>query len=170
MRYLIVSDIHGSVSGANRTKDLVKRENPDVLIILGDILHGARDEDDLHVASILLSLPCGLLLVKGNCDYSSDENILKTSLPTSRRLDFGLHSVYLMHRPPYASFPINDLVMHGHTHVKRLEKVEGVYYFNPGSISLPRDDGPGYGLFDGKRISLYDALTYELIASEALNY
>ena len=160
MRYLIFSDIHGSVSGVNRLIDIVKKEKPDCVILLGDILHGGYDEDDYYVCQQLKLLPCGVLAVRGNCDYSSDERLLGFSLPLTRNIPFknGLHTIYLMHRPPMISIPIGDVVMHGHTHRKMLTKEEGVIYFNPGSISLPRDDGPGYGILENDKLILMDAL------------
>ena len=168
MLYLIVSDLHGSTSGMKRLKEIVLAEKPDVLLMLGDMLHGAFDEDDFYCAKELKCLPCGLLGVRGNCDYSYDEKQLGITLPTARRIDFGLHSLYLMHRPPELSFCAGDVVLYGHTHRKRLEKVRGVYLFNPGSIALPRDDGPGYGLFNGKKLILKDALTQGLLAEEKI--
>ena len=166
MRYLIVSDLHGSVSGMKRLSDIVKKEKPDVLWMLGDMLHGAHDEDDRRVAFELKTLPCGLVGVRGNCDFSSDEKLLNISLPMSRKIDFGVHSVYLIHRLPSFMLPPGDVLMYGHTHYKRLEKIKGSILFNPGSIGLPRDDGPGYGVFDEKRLILKDGLTQDIIRIE----
>ncbi|MCR5079545.1 MAG: YfcE family phosphodiesterase [Bacilli bacterium] len=165
MKYVVFSDIHGSTQGVNRLVSICKEEKPDCLILLGDILHGGYDEDDYYVARELKLLTCGILGVRGNCDYSMDERTLGIPLPLTRNIPFGngLHTVYLMHRPPIISFPPGDIVMFGHTHRKMLEKEDGVIYFNPGSISLPRDDGPGYGIMEDNRLILMDALKREII-------
>ena len=165
MRYLVASDLHGSSSGARRLQEIVKKENPDVLLLLGDILRGGRDEDTYYAANILHALPCGILAVKGNCDYSLDSEILGFELPLVRQIPFrnNLHTLYASHHPLGFPLPPGDISMHGHTHVKRLESVKGVIYFNPGSIAYPRDDGPGYGIFDGYKLQLFDALDFSLI-------
>lgn len=163
MRYLIVSDLHGSVSGMGKIEQLVEEEKPDTLILLGGILHGGYDEDSYAVANRLKFLPCGKLAVRGNCDYAYDSELLGIELPLTRTFEYQGHTVYLMHRPPVISFPPSSIVMHGHTHCKKLESFKGVTYFNPGSIAHPRDDGPGYGLLENGHLLLRDALDFCLI-------
>lgn len=170
MRYLIISDLHGSSSGARRIESIVNDEKPDTILILGDILHHGSDEDAYYAASILRSLPCGLLAVKGNCDYSSDEDLLQSELPNIRQFPFHLnHTVYMMHHPMGFPLPPGDIFMHGHTHTKRMESIRGAIYFNPGSIAYPRDDGPGYGILTEEKLQLKDALTREVIQEIILN-
>ena len=59
MKLLIVSDIHGSGYYADKLKDIAIKENPDKIILLGDIYyHGPRNEltqeyNPMHVAEIL---------------------------------------------------------------------------------------------------------------------
>jgi predicted phosphodiesterase len=44
MKYLIVSDIHGSLAAAERILELFAAHKPDFLLILGDVLyHGPRN-------------------------------------------------------------------------------------------------------------------------------
>ena len=44
MKYLIASDIHGSMYYTNKIKSLIKKENPDKVILLGDLYyHGPRN-------------------------------------------------------------------------------------------------------------------------------
>lgn len=169
MRYLIVSDLHGSTSGVRRIEDIVRKEKPETLLMLGDMLHHGYDEDAYYAASLLRSLPCGLLGVKGNCDYSSDEELLSTELPNIRQIPFRVnHTIYLMHHPMGFPLPPGDIFMHGHTHTKRMESLRGAVYFNPGSIAYPRDDGPGYGILTEERLQLKDALTREIIQEISL--
>ncbi|MBQ4254788.1 MAG: metallophosphoesterase family protein [Bacilli bacterium] len=171
MRYLIVSDLHGSSSGARRIQEIVARVKPDTLLMLGDILRGGRDEDSYYAASVLQSLPCGILAVKGNCDYSIDGETIGVELPLVRQISFAnnRHTAYLSHHPLGFPLPPGDISMHGHTHVKRLEIIKGAIYFNPGSIAYPRDDGVGYGIFDEHKLQLFDALKESLIQEVSLD-
>ena len=44
MKYLVFSDIHGSAFYAKKIKELVNKENPDKVILLGDLYyHGPRN-------------------------------------------------------------------------------------------------------------------------------
>ena len=74
MKVLVASDIHGSGYYAERLKEICKKENPDKIVLLGDLYyHGPRNElsqeyNPMKVASILNSMKDKLLVVRGNCD------------------------------------------------------------------------------------------------------
>ena len=80
-KYLIISDIHGSNYYANKINEICKRENPDKIILLGDLYyHGPRNPlpkeyNPMKVAELLNSLKEKILCVKGNCDAEVDEMI-----------------------------------------------------------------------------------------------
>ena len=45
MKALIFSDIHGSLNAASRVDELIKKHNPDFILLLGDLLyHGPRND------------------------------------------------------------------------------------------------------------------------------
>ena len=73
MKYLIVSDIHGSLYYANKIKSLIKKENPDKIILLGDLYyHGPRnpfpqDYNPKMVCEYFNSIKKNLIAIKGNC-------------------------------------------------------------------------------------------------------
>ena len=54
------------------------------------------------------------------------------------------------------------IVFYGHTHVAKVEKEQGIYFINPGSISQPRGDlrVGSYAIYEknneGEKISFYD--------------
>ena len=55
MKYLVFSDIHGSMHYFNYAKDLIDKENPDKIILLGDLYyHGPRNP--LPLIAIILSV------------------------------------------------------------------------------------------------------------------
>ena len=82
MKYLIVSDIHGSKDSANIIKDKFLSQKCDKIILLGDILyHGPRNDlpESYHpksVITILNELSNNIIAVKGNCDAEVDQMVL----------------------------------------------------------------------------------------------
>lgn len=150
MKYLIASDIHGSLYFAKLLKQRFEEEKAERLVLLGDILyHGPRndipkDYDTKAVAALLNGLKENILCVRGNCDAEVDQMML--SFPVL--CDFGVISdgdrlIYLTHGhkynkdnpPPVKS---GDIVLSGHTHVPVHEVLGGVLYLNPGSVSIPK--------------------------------
>lgn len=81
MKYLVVSDIHGSSYYANKIKEIYKNERPDKIILLGDLYyHGPRNPltkeyNPMEVAKILNNFKDIVLCTKGNCDAEVDEMI-----------------------------------------------------------------------------------------------
>ena len=72
MKYLVVSDIHGSLFYANKILDIIKNEKVNKLILLGDLYyHGPRnklpeDYNPMEVSKLLNSLKDIIYCVKGN--------------------------------------------------------------------------------------------------------
>ena len=81
MKVLVISDIHGSSYYAKKIKEINKKEEPDKIIVLGDLYyHGPRNEltqeyKPMEVAKILNSLKEKLIVIKGNCDSEVDQTI-----------------------------------------------------------------------------------------------
>ena len=82
MRYLVVSDIHGSRSGAALVPELFHELHADAILCLGDVLyHGPRnnlpeDYAPKEVISILNPLAPHIFAVRGNCDAEVDQMVL----------------------------------------------------------------------------------------------
>ena len=81
MKVVVASDIHGSSYYAERLKEIVNLENPEKVVLLGDLYyHGPRNDltqeyAPMKVAEILNEMKEKLLVVKGNCDAEVDEMI-----------------------------------------------------------------------------------------------
>lgn len=138
MKVLIVSDSHRK--NENLKKVLAKmRGSHDRMVHLGDC------ECDPKLIEEMAG--CPLDIVRGNCDWGRDE------LPLSKIVDFEGHRALLMHGHQAGSFLSHDalrgmarandveIVMYGHTHVPVIDHQEGIWIVNPGSVSLPRQDG-----------------------------
>ena len=82
MKLLIASDLHGSSFYVEKLIRRVEAENPDKILLLGDLLyHGPRNAlpelyDTSAVAKILNQRKNMLLCVRGNCDTEVDQMVL----------------------------------------------------------------------------------------------
>lgn len=136
MKILIVSDTHGREQHLLET---IQRVSPiDMLIHLGDFEGGEE--------SIRAMADCPVEFVSGNNDFF-------TSIPKEKIIKVGDYSIMLTHGHRYSvAYSLNllweeakrnyaDVVMYGHTHIPYIEKHKGIWFVNPGSISLPRQDG-----------------------------
>ena len=148
MKVLVISDIHGSAYYAKKIKEIVEKENPDKIILLGDLYyHGPRNDlsqeyNPMEVAEILNSLKDKLLVVKGNCDAEVDEMISDFKFEEYLLLDINGKKIYFNHGHKYniENIPYEDfeILIYGHIHQGFIQEKEGYLFANPGSISLPK--------------------------------
>ena len=151
MKLVIASDIHGSAYWCDRLCKLIEQENPDRIVLLGDLLyHGPRndlprDYAPKQVIPMLSALKEKILAVRGNCEAEVDQMVLPFHcMADYALLDCGGISMYLTHGhhanpdalPP---LPEGSVFLSGHTHVKLDKIVGGVRCLNPGSVSIPKD-------------------------------
>ena len=160
MKLVIASDIHGSAYWCGRLCELIEQENPDRIVLLGDLLyHGPRndlprDYAPKQVIPMLSALKEKILAVRGNCEAEVDQMVLPFHcMADYALLDCGGISMYLTHGhhanpdalPP---LPEGSVFLSGHTHVKLDKVVEGVRCLNPGSVSIPKDGSHSCIIFD----------------------
>ena len=167
MKVLVISDIHGSGYYAERIKEINEREQPDKIILLGDIYyHGPRNDlsqeyNPMKVAEILNGLKDKLLVVRGNCDAEVDEMISEFKFNDHILMEINGKKCYFTHghkynieKIPYDDF---DIMMYGHIHQGFIQEKEGFVFANPGSISLPKcNTAHSYIIFDNNMIILKD--------------
>ena len=148
VKAVIVSDIHGSYYYAQRLKEIVEKENPDKVILLGDLYyHGPRNDlsqeyNPMEVSKILNAMKDKLLVVKGNCDAEVDEMISEFRFEDHLNLELNGKRIYFTHGHKYniENIPYEDfeILIYGHIHIGFIEEKEGYLFANPGSISLPK--------------------------------
>lgn len=152
MKLMIASDIHGSAYYCREMLEAFGREAPDKLLLLGDILyHGPRndlpkDYAPKEVISLLNARKNQLLCVRGNCDTEVDQMVLEFPiladyciLYVKNRMIFATHGHHF-NKTAMPPMQPGDILLHGHTHVPAWESMEsGNMYFNPGSVSLPKE-------------------------------
>ena len=163
MKLMIASDLHGS---AYYCKQLVKayhREQPDKLLLLGDLLyHGPRndlprDYAPKEVIEMLNEIGSQLLCVRGNCEAEVDQMVLKFPVMADYAwLSVNGIDIFATHGhlhneqnpPPLTN---NAVLLCGHTHVPAFRRHDGFVYINPGSLSIPKERSEhSYMILDGK--------------------
>jgi putative phosphoesterase len=181
MKLMIASDIHGSAYYCEKLIEAWKRENPEKLLLLGDILyHGPRndlpkDYAPKKVISMLNEMKNDLLCVRGNCEAEVDQMVLEfpimaeyAILTDGAQVVFATHGHKwnLNHLPPLRS---NDILLHGHTHIPcRVCAPNGTMVLNPGSATLPKEKSHhGYmtwenGVFIWKDFDGNEIMKYEM--------
>ena len=166
MKYLVISDIHGSKYYANKINEIYQKEKPDKIILLGDLYyHGPRNSltkeyNPMEVAKILNNLKEKILCVKGNCDAEVDEMISDFKFNDNIYMNNkGLKFLFTHgHKYNINNIPDNvDVLIYGHLHTGFIKEKDGVIYVNSGSISLPKNDTKNsYLIIDENKIILKD--------------
>lgn len=168
MKFLIVSDIHGSANSAKMLVEKFEKTGADRIILLGDLLYyGPRNGlpenfNPQEVTNILNSLADKILAVRGNCDSEIDQVVLDFQLAENMyivvgdKIYFCTHGHHISHETP-ANFADGITVLYGHFHVTRKTEISGVTYFNIGSITKPKHDSKKcYGILDENGIKVFD--------------
>ncbi|MBO5211006.1 MAG: phosphodiesterase [Clostridia bacterium] len=159
MKLLIASDIHGSAYYCDLLLKEIEKENPDKILILGDILyHGPRNDlpkgyAPKEVIAMLNPLKDKLLCVRGNCDAEVDQMVLNFPIMADyETLSFGDKTLFLSHGHVYGKDKLpqmekGDILLGGHTHVPEIVDIEGKIYMNCGSVSIPKENSPHSYMF-----------------------
>ena len=172
MKILIASDLHGSAYWTERLVAAVEEETPDRVVLLGDLLyHGPRNDLPRDYAPKLvapalngLAAAGALVAVRGNCDAEVDQMVLDFPCMADYvvLVDDAGRELFLTHGHVHGAgfhnsvddlpaLPDGAIVAFGHTHAKVNEPVParpGLWAFNPGSLSIPKDGSHSYGVYD----------------------
>lgn len=151
MKLVIASDLHGSAYWCGKLMEVIEKEQPDKILLLGDLLyHGPRNDlpreyAPKQVIPMLSRYKDKILAVRGNCEAEVDQMVL----PFPCVADYAVLvadgvSFYMTHGhhanldalPPLEQ---GSVFLYGHTHVKMDEVRNGIRCVNPGSVSIPKD-------------------------------
>ena len=153
MKLMIASDLHGSAYYTRLLLEAMDREQPDRLLLLGDILyHGPRNDlpreyAPKQVISLLNPRRNRLLCLRGNCDAEVDQMVLEFPVLAEYGvlLVDGL-TIYATHGHKHLDIPLppESLLLCGHTHIPAIRREGTHYYVNPGSVSIPKE-GSAHG-------------------------
>ena len=175
MKLMIASDLHGSLAAAEKLFERFEAEKPEKLVLLGDLLyHGARNDlperyDTKGLTALLKRYADRILAVRGNCDAEIDQMVLQFPIMADYILmyvdgrEWIVTHGHVFNEEKMIPHPADCILIHGHTHVKVLEKHGDFYYLNPGSTSIPKDDEKGsYMIYEDGVFSIRDLFGNEL--------
>ncbi len=177
MKIGVMSDTHGSLKNTKKALDFL--EECEVILHLGDVLyHGPRnplpeDYNPKELASLLKQRD-DIIYIRGNCDSDVDQMVIEHDLTKKMRIiNKGSHRILALHgyeedenyRIKLAKSNNCDIVITGHTHIKMLEKKDGIILLNPGSSSMPKDNTKSVAIIDDNTINLIDLDASEIIQS-----
>lgn len=177
MKYLVISDIHGS---SKYLKMVLEKVNDfDKLIILGDILyHGPRNNlpdgyNPKEVIDILNSLKDKIIAVRGNCDANVDLMVLDFEIIDNRWIEIDNNKVFLTHGDVYNKnnlVGLNEkyIMLYGHYHKNEVINIETVKTINLGSLSIPKDNHHSYAIIENDKYVSYDLLNQQIINAEII--
>lgn len=182
MRLLIASDLHGSLDSLRFLINKAVETSPDLIVLLGDLVyHGPRNPlppayDTISVLDTMPSLdalPSPILAVRGNCDGEVDMGLLPFPLPESAWIDadglriFATHGHRLPANPPLPGQSAGTVILRGHTHIPRGETIDGLHFWNPGSLSLPKGGSPrSYGIYENGIFRVLDMKGNDVLRHE----
>ena len=122
-RIAVIADTHGRLP----LHLIDKIRDADEIWHLGDFCN-------LDTLSACRAIGRPFLAVLGNNDYGLD-------LPETLELERAGKWFHLVHIPP-RRMPACDVLLHGHTHVPRDEKVGACRVLNPGTVGKPDKGAP----------------------------
>ena len=166
MKYLILSDIHGSLPALEQALAAFEREHCDILCLLGDILnYGPRNglPEGLNpqgVADRLNSMANKTIAIRGNCDSEVDQMLLHFPIMADYALlvDEG-NRLLLTHGHKYdASHQPTafEVLFSGHTHLWKLEHKGDFVVCNTGSPTFPKGGNPPtFAIYNSGKISVH---------------
>ena len=167
MKLLIASDIHGSAFWCRKLMETIDAEQPDKILLLGDLLyHGPRNDlpkeyAPKEVIPMLSSLADRILAVRGNCEAEVDQMVLEFPILADYAVLYVRNTmIYATHGHNYnmknvPSLQKGDILLHGHTHVPAwIAFGEDNLYLNPGSVSIPKESSEhGYMIIEDDQIT-----------------
>ncbi|MCH5159361.1 MAG: YfcE family phosphodiesterase [Clostridiales bacterium] len=151
MKILVFADFHGSVDILNAAIEISRRETPDKTVVCGDLFGWSHPQE---VATLVQKLEGVLYLIKGNNDFSTAVGYLPYAMDESAIMYHFSRKLFFTHGDRYNALRIppilseGDVLVHGHTHVGRLQVVNGLYVLNVGSLARARDGVPSYIVLD----------------------
>ena len=151
MKILIFADFHGNVDSLKIAIEISQREAPDKTVVCGDLFGWSHPQE---VAELVQQLHGVLYLIKGNNDFSTAVSYLPYEMEDSAIMYHFNRKLFFTHGDRYNALrvppilEVGDALIHGHTHVGHLQKYNGLYVLNVGSLARPRDGVASYLTLD----------------------
>ena len=167
MKYLIVSDIHGSVTALQKVLNYFHNNQCDMLCLLGDILNfGPRNSipeghNPQEVARLLNTVSSKVIAIRGNCDSEVDQMLLNFPIMSDYTMlvDEGKRLLLThghLYNPENTAHLDFDALFFGHTHIPQLYKTnEGKIICNTGSVTFPKEvNPPTFAVYEAGKVKV----------------
>lgn len=142
MKFLFASDVHGSVFDMNLLAERIAEEKPDKAIFLGDFC--GRSEGKLFRKAVE-KIAAPIIYVDGNCDDDATLARYGFSSGGIEHVDYAFgRRIYCTHGHIRNRFRVpdylteGDVFCYGHLHTPFIEKQDGIWFVNCGSMARPR--------------------------------
>lgn len=169
MKYIFASDIHGSAWYCRKLLEEYRRSGADRLILLGDLLyHGPRNDlpreyAPKEVTAMLNGVKNEIYAVRGNCEAEVDQMVLEFPVMADyavlvlNGLTFYATHGHMYHQDHLPPMKDGDILIHGHTHLLKAERMGTGYVLNPGSVSIPKGGNPAtFAILEDGRFTILD--------------
>ncbi len=151
----VTGDTHNNLKNIKTICDIFNENQADLVLHTGDI----------SLPKSLLAfnrLNCPLITVLGNNDIGEEKGLREAAKKFNCRIYKEPFSIEvedkkfsLLHHPELINDEMilnNDLILHGHTHRYRLEKMENCIIFNPGECAGFIKEKNQIGLIDSRKL------------------
>lgn len=155
MKALIVSDNHYNLESLTELTTIYKDEI-DLWLHCGDSEFTSKDPIWDTFKPVRGNMDSGYALPLDRLEDFGDEKILIVH-GHNHRVGFSLDRLHQLALDQGA-----DVVFYGHTHIAKVDKIDDIYFINPGSIVQPRGDLRigSYAIYEknneGRFIQFYD--------------
>lgn len=144
MKIIVIADTHKSFQKYN---EVVETNPADYYIHLGDGVNEFADVAKSHPDK-------EFVFVKGECDFctASSKQLLKVGKCRifcahghEQDVTSGLDTIIAEAKAAEC-----NILLYGHTHIYKTEKIDGIYVMNPGSLGTPRgkNAAPSFGILE----------------------
>ena len=169
MKYMVISDIHGSIDVLNKVLNIYNKEKCNKLLILGDLFNYLYDINRNDIVNRLNSLRENIIAVRGNCDNNINDILF--DMPYINNTKINDLKITLTHGHLYDKNYLlktdSNLILTGHSHVADIEKINDKIFVNPGSISKSRLGENSFAIIDNKNITIRN-LNNEILLEESI--
>ncbi len=156
MKYMVISDIHGSVNNIYRVLDIYSEEKCSKLLILGDLFNYRIDFNKSTIIDILNDMKDSIVCVSGNCDYNTKG--IEFDMPSIYNLKLNNKNITITHGHIYNTNKLleydSDIFYIGHSHIAKIDIINNKIIANPGSISKARRGENSFIITDEKSITI----------------
>lgn len=169
MKIAFISDMHGSAWATASALKAAKEWGAQRIAVLGDVMyHGPRNPfpreyDPMEVASLLNEQAGEITAVRGNCDSEVDQMQIEYPMMGDYAvIALPERDIFLTHGHVYnpGNHPHlrpGTVLAFGHIHTPVAEKHGDIYFFNPGSASLPKEPYPhSWGRYSDNMLEIVD--------------